>query len=303
MRRGGRPQLSHQATTPACVLCVCVCPECVITCSCQSERPASQLQPPHLCQVALGEHKAHVADQLIQDWLPLVVTSLLDVEADGALHHGVLAHEDDGLRAQGLGVDWEGRGGERVVSVGPLLPLLRPLVCCCCCFCGGMAAVMESCGGLLMLRVCRGRCCHAHTSALPQRCGYRCCVCCDLATPIIAYAPRGCRRTAWSPHCLHPQRRHARRCSGTHRGGCGTPPSSQSLQGKACVRGRACKFSVCTCTASAARHRRHSHLDCCCCRTQPAQRPAGGFNLRQARKRAILLHVVGLEAGRRAALV
>jgi hypothetical protein len=55
-----------------------------------------------IVQVAVGEDDADVADQLVQDDSPLVVAGGLAVQADGALHHGVLAHEDDSARAQTL---------------------------------------------------------------------------------------------------------------------------------------------------------------------------------------------------------
>ncbi len=53
-------------------------------------------------QVAVGEDDADIADQLVEDAGPLVVARRLAVEADAALHHRVLAHQDDGAGAQGL---------------------------------------------------------------------------------------------------------------------------------------------------------------------------------------------------------
>eukprot|EP00967_Tisochrysis_lutea_P127803 scaffold217887_cov23-Tisochrysis_lutea.AAC.1 len=61
----------------------------------------------HVVQVTIGENDAHVVDQVVQDDPPLVVARGLAVHLDGALHHGVLAHQDDSIRAQGLyGVGW-----------------------------------------------------------------------------------------------------------------------------------------------------------------------------------------------------
>ena len=57
---------------------------------------------------ARGLTDTDVADELVQQRRPAVVLLLLAVEADGALHHGVLAHEDDALGAQRLG---ERQGG------------------------------------------------------------------------------------------------------------------------------------------------------------------------------------------------
>mmetsp|Transcript_20166 Transcript_20166/g.52460 ORF Transcript_20166/g.52460 Transcript_20166/m.52460 type:complete len:366 (-) Transcript_20166:205-1302(-) len=55
----------------------------------------------HVVQVTIGENDAHVVDQVVQDDPPLVVARGLAVHLDGALHHGVLAHQDDSIRAQG----------------------------------------------------------------------------------------------------------------------------------------------------------------------------------------------------------
>lgn len=52
---------------------------------------------PHLCQVSLGEDEANIANQLVQQGWPLVITSLLAVQADRPLHHGVLAHEHNAV--------------------------------------------------------------------------------------------------------------------------------------------------------------------------------------------------------------
>ena len=57
---------------------------------------------PNFGKVTGGEEDTDVADELIKEAGPLVVASGLAVDADGALHHGVLPHEDDGLRAEGL---------------------------------------------------------------------------------------------------------------------------------------------------------------------------------------------------------
>lgn len=53
-------------------------------------------------QVTLGEDDAHVADQVLQQDGPLLVTGLLHVQPDGALHHGVLAHQHHRFGAQAL---------------------------------------------------------------------------------------------------------------------------------------------------------------------------------------------------------
>ena len=49
-----------------------------------------------------GEDDADVANQLLQQACPLVGAAGLAEDADRALHHGVLAHENDGLGAQTL---------------------------------------------------------------------------------------------------------------------------------------------------------------------------------------------------------
>jgi hypothetical protein len=56
----------------------------------------------HIVEVTVCEDDSHVVHQLVQDALPLVITTGLAVQLDGALHHGVLAHENDGSRAQTL---------------------------------------------------------------------------------------------------------------------------------------------------------------------------------------------------------
>lgn len=53
-----------------------------------------------LLQVLLGEHNTDVANEHIEEAGPLVVAGPLDVVTQAALHHGVLTHEDDGLRAE-----------------------------------------------------------------------------------------------------------------------------------------------------------------------------------------------------------
>ena len=68
----------------------------------------------YLAEVGLGEHNAHIAHQLVNDGCPCLAFPLLAVHADGALHHGVLAHEDDGLGAQGLKEGQKGVSGMRL---------------------------------------------------------------------------------------------------------------------------------------------------------------------------------------------
>ena len=50
----------------------------------------------------LGEDNTDVADEHLEEASPLVVAGPLDVVTQAALHHGVLTHEDDGLRAESL---------------------------------------------------------------------------------------------------------------------------------------------------------------------------------------------------------
>ncbi len=51
----------------------------------------------YLSQVGLGEDEADIADQVIQQGRPLVISGFLTVEADGPLHHGVLAHQHNAV--------------------------------------------------------------------------------------------------------------------------------------------------------------------------------------------------------------
>mmetsp|Transcript_11374 Transcript_11374/g.34183 ORF Transcript_11374/g.34183 Transcript_11374/m.34183 type:complete len:380 (-) Transcript_11374:27-1166(-) len=53
-----------------------------------------------LVEVTLGEHHADVADQVGQDVGPPIVTGLLHIDADGALHHGVLTHQHRGVATE-----------------------------------------------------------------------------------------------------------------------------------------------------------------------------------------------------------
>lgn len=49
-------------------------------------------------QVLLGEHEADVLEDVRQELLQVRV--LLELTADGLLHHGVLTHQDDGIASQ-----------------------------------------------------------------------------------------------------------------------------------------------------------------------------------------------------------
>ena len=60
-------------------------------------RAAEGRRRAHLVEVALGEDQAHVADQRLGNAGPLLVASALAVQADGALHHRVLAHQHHAL--------------------------------------------------------------------------------------------------------------------------------------------------------------------------------------------------------------
>lgn len=55
-----------------------------------------------LVQVTVGEDQTNVADQVLNQAAPLLAASGLAVQVDGALHHGVLTHQDDGAGAQTL---------------------------------------------------------------------------------------------------------------------------------------------------------------------------------------------------------
>lgn len=52
---------------------------------------------PHVSKVSLGKDQTNIADQDVQENLPLLIPSLLTVQADGALHHGVLSHQNHAL--------------------------------------------------------------------------------------------------------------------------------------------------------------------------------------------------------------
>lgn len=56
-----------------------------------------KLENTHVCQIGLGEDEADVANQHLQQSGPLLIPSPLAVQADGPLHHGVLAHQHHAL--------------------------------------------------------------------------------------------------------------------------------------------------------------------------------------------------------------
>jgi hypothetical protein len=58
--------------------------------------------PTHLSKVLDGEDDADIADEVVQQAKPLLVARAFGIQANAAADHGVLAHQDGAVRAEGL---------------------------------------------------------------------------------------------------------------------------------------------------------------------------------------------------------